>query len=334
MVNKEKVVLGFETSCDETSVSILRGNEVLVNLISSQVDQHKQFGGVVPEVASRAHIEKIRNLLHECLIQGNIQPEDIDIVAATDGPGLAGSLVVGYNFAKSFAWSLNKPFYAIDHMVGHLVAPTIDFEELKPPFLSLLVSGGHTQIVLVEDWGKYELFGQTIDDAAGEAFDKLSRYCGFGFPGGPAIQKLSENGNPNAVDLPRPSVKSTKDFSFSGLKTAAIYYLEGIDPENKIVSKEDFAASYQEAIVDTLIRNFSLVIKETGVKTISGGGGVVANARLRQKMQSLADDKKLACYLPSVSLSTDNAAMICAAANMELVSTKESKDIRLASVIK
>tara|TARA_B100001996_G_scaffold358853_1_gene323695 strand:+ start:303 stop:1307 length:1005 start_codon:yes stop_codon:yes gene_type:complete len=334
MVNKEKVVLGFETSCDETSVSILRGNEVLVNLISSQVDQHKQFGGVVPEVASRAHIEKIRNLLHECLIQGNIQPEDIDIVAATDGPGLAGSLVVGYNFAKSFAWSLNKPFYAIDHMVGHLVAPTIDFEELKPPFLSLLVSGGHTQIVLVEDWGKYELFGQTIDDAAGEAFDKLSRYCGFGFPGGPAIQKLSENGNPNAVDLPRPSVKSTKDFSFSGLKTAAIYYLEGIDSENKIVSKEDFAASYQEAIVDTLIRNFSLVIKETGVKTISGGGGVVANARLRQKMQSLADDKKLSCYLPSVSLSTDNAAMICAAANMELVSTKESKDIRLASVIK
>ena len=334
MVNKEKVVLGFETSCDETSVSILRGNEVLVNLISSQVDQHKQFGGVVPEVASRAHIEKIRNLLHECLIQGNIQPEDIDIVAATDGPGLAGSLVVGYNFAKSFAWSLNKPFYAIDHMVGHLVAPTIDFEELKPPFLSLLVSGGHTQIVLVEDWGKYELFGQTIDDAAGEAFDKLSRYCGFGFPGGPAIQKLSENGNPNAVDLPRPSVKSTKDFSFSGLKTAAIYYLEGIDSENKIVSKEDFAASYQEAIVDTLIRNFSLVIKETGVKTISGGGGVVANARLRQKMQSLADDKKLACYLPSVSLSTDNAAMICAAANMELVSTKESKDIRLSSIIK
>lgn len=334
MVNKEKVVLGFETSCDETSVSILRGNEVLVNLISSQVDQHKQFGGVVPEVASRAHIEKIRNLLHECLIQGNIQPEDIDIVAATDGPGLAGSLVVGYNFAKSFAWSLNKPFYAIDHMVGHLVAPTIDFEELKPPFLSLLVSGGHTQIVLVEDWGKYELFGQTIDDAAGEAFDKLSRYCGFGFPGGPAIQKLSENGNPNAVDLPRPSVKSTKDFSFSGLKTAAIYYLEGIDSENKIVSKEDFAASYQEAIVDTLIRNFSLVIKETGVKTISGGGGVVANARLRQKMQSLADDKKLSCYLPSVSLSTDNAAMICAAANMELVSTKESKDIRLSSIIK
>ena len=334
MVNKEKVVLGFETSCDETSVSILRGNEVLVNLISSQVDQHKQFGGVVPEVASRAHIEKIRNLLHECLIQGNIQPEDIDIVAATDGPGLAGSLVVGYNFAKSFAWSLNKPFYAIDHMVGHLVAPTIDFEELKPPFLSLLVSGGHTQIVLVEDWGKYELFGQTIDDAAGEAVDKLSRYCGFGFPGGPAIQKLSENGNPNAVDLPRPSVKSTKDFSFSGLKTAAIYYLEGIDSENKIVSKEDFAASYQEAIVDTLIRNFSLVIKETGVKTISGGGGVVANARLRQKMQSLADDKKLSCYLPSVSLSTDNAAMICAAANMELVSTKESKDIRLSSIIK
>ena len=333
-MRKEKIILGFETSCDETAISLTIGRKVLVNLISSQVEQHKEFGGVVPEVASRAHIEKIRNLLHECLIQGNVQQEEIDIIAATDGPGLAGSLIVGYNFAKSFAWSLNKPFYPIDHMVGHLIAPTLVYEELEPPFLSLLVSGGHTQIVLVEEWGKYQLFGQTVDDAAGEAFDKLSRYCGFGFPGGPAIQKLSEKGNPNAIELPRPNIKLSNDFSFSGLKTAAIYFLQDIETGTSKISKEDFAASYQEAIVDTLLRNFSKVLKETGVNTISGGGGVIANTRLREKMEALAEKNELGCYLPSISLSTDNAAMICAAANKELISNDKSRDIRLSSIIK
>jgi N6-L-threonylcarbamoyladenine synthase len=333
-MSEEKIILGFETSCDETAVSLVKGDEILVNLISSQVEEHKEFGGVVPEIASRAHVEKIRNLLHECLLQGKIQPESIDIIAATDGPGLAGSLVVGYNFAKSFAWSLNKPFYPIDHMVGHLVAPTLINKDLMPPFLSLLVSGGHTQIVLVEEWGKYQLFGQTIDDAAGEAFDKLSRYCGFGFPGGPAIQKLSEKGNPGSVDLPRPKVKSSHDYSFSGLKTAAIYFLKELDRSTKNISKEDFAASYQEAIVDTLISNFTKVMEETGVPTISGGGGVIANSRLREKMEALAEKNKLECYLPSVQLSTDNAAMICAAANKGLISTDTSSDIRLSSVIK
>jgi len=333
-MSKEKIILGFETSCDETAVSLTIGNKVLVNLISSQVELHKEFGGVVPEVASRAHIEKIRNLLHECLIQGNVQQEEIDIIAATDGPGLAGSLIVGYNFAKSFAWSLNKPFYPIDHMVGHLVAPTLAYEELKPPFLSLLVSGGHTQIVLVEEWGKYNLFGQTVDDAAGEAFDKLSRYCGFGFPGGPAIQKLSRKGNPDAIALPRPNIKSSNDFSFSGLKTAAVYFLQEIGTGTRNISKEDFAASYQEAIVDTLISNFSKVLKETGAKTISGGGGVIANTRLREKMEALADKNEVQCYLPSISLSTDNAAMICAAANKDLISIDKSRDIRLSSIIK
>ena len=189
---ENKVILGFETSCDETAIAIMRNDDLLVNKISSQVDIHEKFGGVVPEVASRAHSEMIRNLFHSALNEAGVELSEVDIVASTDGPGLAGSLVVGYNFAKSVAWSLDKPFLGVDHMVGHLSAPLIENPSLKPPFLSLLVSGGHTQIVLVEEWGKYNLIGTTIDDAAGEAFDKLSRYCGFGFPGGPAIQKLEK----------------------------------------------------------------------------------------------------------------------------------------------
>ncbi len=191
-MSENKIILGFETSCDETAIAIMRNEELLVNKISSQIDIHEKFGGVVPEVASRAHSEMIRNLFHSSLNEAGIELSEVDIVASTDGPGLAGSLVVGYNFAKSIAWSLEKPFLAVDHMVGHLSAPLIENPNLKPPFLSLLVSGGHTQIVLVEKWGEYNLIGSTIDDAAGEAFDKLSRYCGFGFPGGPAIQKIGE----------------------------------------------------------------------------------------------------------------------------------------------
>ena len=203
-MSKDKVILGFETSCDETAIAIMRGEELLVNTISSQVDIHEKFGGVVPEIASRAHAEMIRNIFHSSLNSANLQISDIDSVATTDGPGLVGSLVVGYNFAKSIAWSIDKPLYTVDHMVGHLAAPLIENPNMEPPFLTLLVSGGHTQIVLVEKWGDYKLMGTTIDDAAGEAFDKLSRFCGFGFPGGPAIQRIAESGNPSKINLPRP----------------------------------------------------------------------------------------------------------------------------------
>ena len=251
---KDKVILGFETSCDETAIAIMKDGKLLVNKISSQVDIHEKFGGVVPEVASRAHSEMIRNLFHTSLNEAQLELSDIDIVASTDGPGLVGSLVVGYNFAKSVAWSLDKLFLPVDHMVGHLSAPLIEYPQLEPPFLSLLVSGGHTQIVFVEEWGKYELLGTTIDDAAGEAFDKLSRYCGFGFPGGPAIQKISEGGNESKVPLPRPKPSGEFDYSFSGLKTAAVYYLQDLKQEDEI-SRKDFAASYQEAIVDSLIES-------------------------------------------------------------------------------
>lgn len=330
---KGKVILGFETSCDETAIAIMKDNKLLVNKISSQVDIHEKFGGVVPEVASRAHSEMIRNLFHTSLNEAHLELSDIDIVASTDGPGLVGSLVVGYNFAKSVAWSLDKPFLPIDHMVGHLSAPLIEHPELDPPFLSLLVSGGHTQIVLVEEWGKYELIGSTVDDAAGEAFDKLSRYCGFGFPGGPAIQRVSEGGDESKVSLPRPRPTGEFDYSFSGLKTAAIYYLQDLKQEDE-VSRKDFAASYQEAIVDSLMGVFTKAVKETNVPTISGGGGVMANKRLREKLSTFAEKESKYIYIPSPALSTDNAAMICSAAQMNLT-TKDLNinDVRLSSII-
>jgi N6-L-threonylcarbamoyladenine synthase len=330
---KDKVILGFETSCDETAIAIMKDGKLLVNKISSQVDIHEKFGGVVPEVASRAHSEMIRNLFHTSLNEAQLELSDIDIVASTDGPGLVGSLVVGYNFAKSVAWSLDKLFLPVDHMVGHLSAPLIEYPQLEPPFLSLLVSGGHTQIVLVEEWGKYELLGTTIDDAAGEAFDKLSRYCGFGFPGGPAIQKISEGGNESKVPLPRPKPSGEFDYSFSGLKTAAVYYLQDLKQEDE-VSRKDFAASYQEAIVDSLMGVFKKAVRETQVPTISGGGGVMANKRLREKLSTFAEEESKNIYIPSPALSTDNAAMICSAAQMNLT-TKDLNinDVRLSSII-
>ena len=330
---KDKVILGFETSCDETAIAIMKDGKLLVNKISSQVDIHEKFGGVVPEVASRAHSEMIRNLFHTSLNEAQLELSDIDIVASTDGPGLVGSLVVGYNFAKSVAWSLDKLFLPVDHMVGHLSAPLIEYPQLEPPFLSLLVSGGHTQIVLVEEWGKYELLGTTIDDAAGEAFDKLSRYCGFGFPGGPAIQKISEGGDESKVPLPRPKPSGEFDYSFSGLKTAAVYYLQDLKKEDE-VSRKDFAASYQEAIVDSLMGAFKKAVRETKVPTISGGGGVMANKRLREKLSTFAEEESKNIYIPSPALSTDNAAMICSAAQMNLT-TKDLNinDVRLSSII-
>tara|TARA_E500000178_G_scaffold134433_1_gene134455 strand:- start:6 stop:665 length:660 start_codon:yes stop_codon:yes gene_type:complete len=218
-------------------------------------------------------------------------------------------------------------------MVGHLAAPLIENRTMKPPFMTLLVSGGHTQIVLVEEWGNYQLLGTTIDDAAGEAFDKLSRFCGFGFPGGPAIQKIGEGGDPNKIKLPRPKTKHEYNYSFSGLKTAATNFLNNLDPNDK-VTKADFAASYQEAIVDSLLSNFVKAVNETGVKNISGGGGVMANSRLREKMNIFAENNDLNIYLPTPKLSTDNAAMICVAAQNNLITNDiNADDVRLSSII-
>ncbi|MDP8957946.1 MAG: tRNA (adenosine(37)-N6)-threonylcarbamoyltransferase complex transferase subunit TsaD [Actinomycetota bacterium] len=309
----EPTVLAFETSCDETAVGVVQGRRMLSNVLSSQVDSHARFGGVVPEVAARAHVEAIRPLTHRALSEAGVHPLDLDGIAATQGPGLVGALLVGFAFAKTMAWSLQLPFMGIDHMEGHLFAPRLEHERYRPPAVVLLASGGHSQIVYMPDWGSYEVLGQTIDDAAGEAFDKLARFLGLGYPGGPAIDLSSEGGDPEAVRFPRALPDRPFDFSFSGLKTAVTNFAGEARREGQLPSLADLAASVQEAIVDVLVAKTFNAVERTGVEVVAGGGGVLANRRLRARLQAAADERGLELYLPSPELCTDNAAMIGAA---------------------
>lgn len=303
-------ILGFETSCDETAVAVVRGTEVLSNVLSSQVELHERFGGVVPEVAARAHVESIRSLTHHALKEAGVHPDDLDGVAATAGPGLVGALLVGHSFAKATAWARQLPFVGIDHMEGHLMAPRIQFEDFVPPAVVLLASGGHSQIVHVRDWGEYETLGHTIDDAAGEAFDKLARVMGLGFPGGPEIDRASERGDPRAVDFPRALPDRPFHFSFSGLKTSVVRFIEKSQESDDLPSLEDVAASVQEAIVDVLVDKTFNAVDQTGAKVVGGGGGVLANRRLRERFAEEADKRGVALRLPEPILCTDNAAMV------------------------
>ena len=303
-------VLAFETSCDETGVAVVRGREVLSNVIGSQVDLHARFGGVVPEIAARAHVEAIRSLAHRALGEAGVHPDDLDGIAATQGPGLIGPLLVGFSFAKAMAWARQLPFVGVDHMEGHLTAPVLEFDDFAPPAVALLASGGHSQLVHVKGWGDYEILGETIDDAAGEAFDKLARYLGLGFPGGPAIDAASEGGDPTALDLPRPLRNRPLDFSFSGLKTAVITRVEQAKESGTLPPLPDVAASIQEAIVDSLIEKAFNAVEATGVERIGGGGGVFANRRLREKFAAEADRRGVGLSIPSHELCTDNGAMI------------------------
>lgn len=305
-------VLAFETSCDETGVAVVRGREVLSNVIGSQVDLHARFGGVVPEVAARAHVESIRSLSHRALGEAGVHPDDLDGVAATQGPGLIGPLLVGFSFGKAMAWARQLPFVGVDHMEGHLTAPVLE-SDFEPPAVALLASGGHSQLVHVKAWGDYEVLGETIDDAAGEAFDKLARYLGLGFPGGPAIDAASDGGDPTALDLPRPLRDRPLDFSFSGLKTAVITRIESAKQAGTLPPLADVAASIQEAIVDSLLEKAFNAIEATGVEVLGGGGGVFANRRLRDKFADEADRRGVALHIPSRKLCTDNGAMIGAA---------------------
>ena len=304
------LILAFETSCDETAVAVVRGREALSNVLSSQVDLHAQFGGVVPEVAARAHVEAIRQLTHHALTEAGVHPQDLDGVAATAGPGLVGALLVGHSFAKATAWARQIPFVGIDHMEGHLMAPRIQYEEFQPPAVVLLASGGHSQIVHVRDWGEYETLGHTIDDAAGEAFDKLARVMGLGFPGGPAIDAESEHGAPDAVDFPRALPDRPFHFSFSGLKTSVVTYLQKAEAGGDLPSRPDVAASIQEAIVDVLVDKTFAAVDATGARIVGGGGGVLANRRLRHRFAEEADKRGVTLALPDPILCTDNAAMI------------------------
>ena len=333
MIN-DVYILAIETSCDDTSVAILKNQKVLSNIVSSQ-KIHEIYGGVVPELASREHDRLIIPVLKKAINDAGVNLVDIHAIAYTRGPGLLGSLLVGTSFAKSLALSLDIPLIEINHMQAHILSIFIDDNPEKPefPFIALTVSGGHTQLVLVKDYKNFVELGTTLDDAAGEAFDKLSRFCGFGFPGGPAIQKIGEGGDPNKIVLPRPKTKHEYNYSFSGLKTAATNFLNNLDPNDK-VTKADFAASYQEAIVDSLLSNFVKAVNETGVKNISGGGGVMANSRLREKMNIFAENNDLNIYLPTPKLSTDNAAMICVAAQNNLITNDiNADDVRLSSII-
>lgn len=310
----EPLILGFETSCDETAVAVTRGFDVLSNVLASQVDDHARFGGVVPEVAARAHVEAIRSLTHNALREAGVHSMDVDAVAATQGPGLAGALMVGFAYGKALAWALGVPFVGIDHMEGHLFAPRLEHESYRGPAVVLLASGGHSQIVHMRDWGDYETVGATIDDAAGEAFDKLARFLGLGFPGGPAIDRESDSGDPSAIDFPRALPDRPFDFSFSGLKTSVVTYVRTHHEAGTLPTLPDIAASVQEAIVDVLVNKTMNAAEEFDVPAVAGGGGVLANRRLRARLEEECRRRDLELFLPSPRLCTDNGAMIGAAA--------------------
>jgi N6-L-threonylcarbamoyladenine synthase len=314
----DPVILGIDTSCDETGVAVLHGNEVLSNVLSSQVDLHARFGGVVPEVAARAHVEAIRALTHRALGRAGVHQMDLDAVAATRGPGLAGALMVGFSYGKALAWALGKPFLGVDHMEAHLFAPRLEHPGYRPPVVVLLASGGHSQIVHMPDWGVYHVLGGTIDDAAGEAFDKLARFLGLGFPGGPAIDRAAEGGNPEAIRFPRALADRPFDFSFSGLKTSVITFVRRTHREGTLPPMPDLVASIQEAIVEALVDKTLNAVEETGVGVVAGGGGVLANSRLRARLSEEAQRRGVALYLPSLAMCTDNGAMVAAAAAYRL----------------
>jgi N6-L-threonylcarbamoyladenine synthase len=323
-MNREApLVLGIETSCDETGIGIVRGRELLANVIASSMDEHARYGGVVPEVAARAHLEALRPALTEAVATAGIDLADLDAVAVTSGPGLAGALMVGVGAAKALALSLDKPLYAVNHLVGHVGADVLGEEgPLEYPTIALLVSGGHTSLLLVKDLtSDVEMLGETIDDAAGEAFDKVARILGLPYPGGPHIDRVAAEGDPKAIrfprglTLPKDMDKHRYDFSFSGLKTAVARWAEVRRDAGEEIPVADVAASFREAVVDVLTAKAIAACQDYGVPRLLLGGGVVANARLREIAQQRADAAGIELRIPAFSLCTDNGAMIAALAS-------------------
>lgn len=308
---EEHTILGIETSCDETAASVVaNGTTILSSVVSSQVDLHARFGGVVPEIASRAHTELITPVIAQSLVEAGREGRDLTAVAATYGPGLVGSLLVGVSAAKALALTWNVPFIGVNHLEGHLYAGLLEEPDLEFPLVVLLVSGGHTMIVEMQGHGRYRLIGQTVDDAAGEAFDKVARYLDLGYPGGPVIDRLATQGDPSAVPLPRPMLNDGYDFSFSGLKTAVINHVRA----NPDVSAEDVAASFQAAVVDVLLAKTVKAADEVGATAICLAGGVAANSELRERTLDHSVNSGIRAFVPSRSMCTDNAAMIATAA--------------------
>lgn len=312
-------ILAIETSCDETAAAVVRdGREVLSNIISSQIDLHTLYGGVVPEIASRKHIEKINQVAGQALHEAGRNLSDMDAIAVTYGPGLVGALLVGVSAAKAMSFASGIPLVGVHHIEGHISANYIENKELEPPFVCLVVSGGHSHLVVVRDYGEYEILGRTRDDAAGEAFDKVARAIGLGYPGGPKIDKVSRQGNPDAIQFPRAKVAdAVYDFSFSGLKSAVLNYLNSCEMKGIPVCQADVAASFQKAVVDVLVEHSLMAVEESGIDKFAIAGGVASNQALREALAEACRQKGVAFYRPSPILCTDNAAMIGAAAYYE-----------------
>ncbi|WP_027632264.1 tRNA (adenosine(37)-N6)-threonylcarbamoyltransferase complex transferase subunit TsaD [Clostridium hydrogeniformans] len=320
-MNKDVVILAIETSCDETSAAVVKnGREVLSNIISSQIDIHTKFGGVVPEVASRKHIEVIDGVVKEALEEANMTFDNIDAIGVTYGPGLVGALLVGLQYGKGLSYALNKPLIGVNHIEGHISANFIEHKELEPPFICLVVSGGHTFIVYVKDHGDYEIIGQTRDDAAGEAYDKIARALGLGYPGGPKIDKLAKEGNEDAIKFPRANFHDDSlDFSFSGVKSSVLNYLNKMEMKGEEVIKADVAASFQKAVVGVLTDNVIKTCKLKKVDKIAIAGGVAANSALRESLIKEGEKIGVKVLFPPLVLCTDNAAMIGSAAYFQYI---------------
>lgn len=327
------LILGIESSCDETAAAVVRnGREVLSNVISSQIDLHTLYGGVVPEIASRKHIEKINQVIEQALKDAEVKLADIDAIAVTYGPGLVGALLVGVAEAKAISFATGIDLVGVHHIEGHISANYIEHKELEPPFMSLVVSGGHTHLVNVVDYGKYEILGRTRDDAAGEAFDKVARAIGLGYPGGPKIDRVSTTGNPEAIKFPRAKVSSSiYDFSFSGLKSAVLNYLNSCEMKGEEIVTADVAASFQKSVVDVLVDNSIAACKENGCRKFAIAGGVASNSALRSAMKAACEKNGIDFYYPSPIFCTDNAAMIAVAGYYEYINGTRS-DLELNAV--
>lgn len=309
---KDIFVLGIESSCDETAASVVKnGRQVLSNVISSQIDIHTLYGGVVPEIASRKHMERINQVIEEALSKAGVSLDDIDVVSVTYGPGLVGALLVGVGEAKAIAYAAQKPLVGVHHIEGHIAANYIEHPDLEPPFLCLVVSGGHTHLVQVRDYNTFDVIGCTHDDAAGEAFDKVARAIGLGYPGGPKIDKVARMGNPDAIEFPRAKIAGAEyDFSFSGVKSAVLNYLNQCEMKGQEIVQADVAASFQKAVVDVLAERALAAAQKLGENRIAVAGGVAANSSLRKRMQEECKKAGITLYYPSPVFCTDNAAMI------------------------
>ena len=336
-MEKDVLILAIESSCDETAAAVIKnGRQVLSNVISSQIDLHKLYGGVVPEIASRKHIEKINQVIEEALETAEVTLDDIDAIGVTYGPGLVGALLVGVAEAKAIAYAKKIPLVGVHHIEGHISANYIENLELEPPFICLVVSGGHTHLVCVKDYGQYEILGCTRDDAAGEAFDKVARAIGLGYPGGPKIDKLSKEGDANAIKFPRAKVdNSPYDFSFSGVKSAVLNYINGCQMKGIEYNCADIAASFQKSVTDVLVEKAIYGVKEHGFNKLAIAGGVASNSSLRAAMKEACEKNGIEFYHPSPIYCTDNAAMIGVAAYYEyLAGTRHGWDLNAVPNLK